>query len=189
AAGAVQARDETDLHRIRDGSEDDRYGCGGCLCCDCRRGGQSSDHGHLAVNQFGRKGRQPIVLIFGPTIFDCDVPALSKASRAQASKEGGYRRRPLLSRCTAKDSNHPRRRLLRPRRTRPRDCRAAEQRDEVAPSHSISSSASNCTALGTSTSIALAACRLMTNSYLADCMTGRSAGLAPLRTRPVWAPS
>jgi hypothetical protein len=41
-----------------------------------------SDHGHLAVNQFGRQGRQPIILIFGPTIFDCDVPALSKASRS-----------------------------------------------------------------------------------------------------------
>src|SRR5262245_64187956 len=56
----------------------------------------------VAVNQFGRQGRQPIVLIFGPAIFDCDVPALGKAGLAQASKECGYRRGPVSSRCTAK---------------------------------------------------------------------------------------
>jgi hypothetical protein len=33
------------------------------------------------------QGRQPIVLIFGPTIFDCDVPALGKG-RPHPSREG-----------------------------------------------------------------------------------------------------
>src|SRR5262249_21476457 len=47
--------------------------------------------------------------------------------------------------------------------------------------HSITSSASNCRELGTSTPSALAVCRLMTNSNLVDCQTGRSAGFAPLR--------
>src|SRR5262249_49240279 len=71
--------------------------------------------------------------------------------------------------------------LLRPRRERPRS-RAAEQRDESARSHSISSSASNWIELGTSIPSALAACMLITNSNLVDCTTGRSAGLAPLST-------
>ena len=79
-----------------------------------------------AVNQFGRQGRQPIVLIFGPTIFDCDVPALSKASLAQASKECGYRRRPLSSRCTAKEPDHRRCSLLRTRHERPSGCRTTK---------------------------------------------------------------
>jgi hypothetical protein len=47
--------------------------------------------------------------------------------------------------------------------------------------YSISSSASNCRELGTSIPNALAVCRLMTNSNLVDCMTGSSAGFAPLR--------
>src|SRR5262245_13901108 len=73
--------------------------------------------------------------------------------------------------------------LLRPRRGGPR--RAAEQRDELAtPDHSITSSARESSVVGISRSNALAVWRLMTSSILVDCMTGRSAGLAPLRTRP-----
>src|SRR5215472_10623141 len=37
--------------------------------------------------------------------------------------------------------DHRKRTLLRPRRERPRHCRAAEQRDEIAALHSITSSA------------------------------------------------
>src|SRR5262245_9591172 len=50
--------------------------------------------------------------------------------------------------------------------------------------HSITSSASNCIELGTSMPSALAACKLMTNSNLVDCATGRSVGFSPLRIRP-----
>ena len=74
--------------------------------------------------------------------------------------------------------------LLRAPRERPR-CRTAEQRDELAPLHSITSSASNWIELGTSMPSALAVCRLMTNSNLVDRTTGSSAGFAPLRIRPV----
>jgi hypothetical protein len=38
---------------------------------------------------------------------------------------------------------------------------------------------------GTSMPSARAVCRLMMNSNLVDCSTGRSAGLAPLRMLPV----
>ena len=57
------------------------------------------------------------------------------------------------------------RRLLRARREWPRR-RAADERDERAPFHSIVSSATNSSALGTSMPRALAVCRLMTNSNL-----------------------
>src|SRR5262249_17194851 len=77
---------------------------------------------------------------------------------------------------------HPR---LRPCHNRAAcDSRAAEQRDERAPHHSITSSARASSVVGISRPSALAVARLMTNSNLVGCITGRSDGLAPLRMRP-----
>ena len=69
---------------------------------------------------------------------------------------------------------------------RERPChRHAETCDEVAPPHSITSSAVNNSFAGTSRPSALAALRLITSSNLVGRRTGRSAGLSPLRIRPV----
>src|SRR5262245_50388304 len=76
------------------------------------------------------------------------------------------------------------RHLLRARRERPRSRRADEQRDELAPVHSITSSASASTRSGTARPSALAVLRLSTKSNFVGCITGRSAGFSPLRTRP-----
>jgi len=69
------------------------------------------------------------------------------------------------------DDRH--RRLLRARRERPRHCRAAEQRDELAPlqlcGHSITSSARPSNGSGTVSPSALAVLRLMTSVYLSAC--------------------
>jgi hypothetical protein len=73
----------------------------------------------------------------------------------------------------------------RPRRERPCRRRAAEQRDEVAPSHSITSSAMESSRAGISIPSAFAVLRLMTNSNLVGCSTGSSAGFSPLRIRAV----
>src|SRR6478609_2422218 len=59
--------------------------------------------------------------------------------------------------------------------------RAAEQCDELAPLHSITSSARARSVGGTSRPSALAAIVLMTSSNLLACTTGKSAGFAPLR--------
>src|SRR5262249_23311175 len=74
--------------------------------------------------------------------------------------------------------------LLRARRERP--CRrAAEKRDELAAihlrGHSITSSATKRKSRGIVSPSSLAVFRLMTNSNLVGCPTGKSAGLAPLR--------
>src|SRR5262249_25133205 len=71
--------------------------------------------------------------------------------------------------------------LLRPRQERPRYRRAAEQREEFAPLHSITSSARARSEGGTSRLRALAATRLKTSSNLVGCSTGRCAGFAPRR--------
>src|SRR5207247_10902662 len=78
--------------------------------------------------------------------------------------------------------------LLRARPERPRR-RAAEQRDERAPLHSITSSAMASSPGGKLRPNALAVLRLITNSNLLDCMTGKSAGFSPLRIRPVYTPA
>src|SRR5262245_21825116 len=75
------------------------------------------------------------------------------------------------------------RRLLRARSERPRSGRTAEQRDESAALHSITSSARASTVGGMSRPRALAVLRLMTVSYLVGACTGRSAGFSPLRMR------
>src|SRR5262245_2977708 len=75
--------------------------------------------------------------------------------------------------------------LLRARRERPRGCRAAQQRDELAPSHhSITSSARASQVVGTSIPGVLAVCVLITNSNFVGGFTGIAVGFAPLRMRP-----
>jgi hypothetical protein len=64
-----------------------------------------------------------------------------------------------------------------------RNRRASEQRHELAPSHSITSSARASSDAGTSSPRAFAVRRLITSSYLVAACTGRSAGFSPLSMR------
>src|SRR5262245_27763177 len=73
--------------------------------------------------------------------------------------------------------------LLRARCERPRGSRAAQQRDELAALHSITSSARARTVSGTVRPRALAVLRLTMSSSLVDNSTGSSLGLAPLKMR------
>src|SRR5262249_45717445 len=84
--------------------------------------------------------------------------------------------------CEQADPAH--RRLLRARGERPRR-RPDEQRGELAPPHSITSSASASSAGGIARPSAFAVLRLMISSNLVGAITGRSAGFSPLRIRPV----
>ena len=62
-------------------------------------------------------------------------------------------------------------------------------RDELATFHSISSSASASSPGGKLRPNALAVLRLITNSNLVDCMTGKPAGFSPLRERGQLSPN
>jgi hypothetical protein len=64
------------------------------------------------------------------------------------------------------------------------ECQDRTQALAAKKSYSIISSATESNVGGIDRLSALAAFRLMTNSNLVDCMTGRSAGFSPLRTRP-----
>src|SRR5206468_3089077 len=76
--------------------------------------------------------------------------------------------------------------LLRVRRQRPRGCRAAEQRDEVAAFHWITSSAMAIRFGGMLSPSAFAIFRLITSSYLVGACTGSSLGFSPRRMRSTY---
>ena len=148
------------------------------------------DDRDLPANKIGRQPRQPVELVLGPAVFDRDVLAFDIPRVLQALAKSAQAIRETFRRYRAEETDHRHRRLLRPRRERPRRHRAAEQRNELPPSHhSITSSARASSVGGTSRPSALAVLRLITSSNLVDCRTGRSAGLAPLRIRAVYAPT
>src|SRR5262249_36143171 len=136
--------------------------------------------GHLAAHQFGGERRQPIELSLGPAVFDRQILALDITGLLQALAKAPQAPRRPVRRLGIEMADHRHRRLLRARRERPRR-RAAEQRDELAALHSITSSARSRTASGILSPSALAVVRLMTKSNLVGCSTGMSAGFAPRR--------
>src|SRR5437868_8070591 len=67
----------------------------------------------------------------------------------------------------------------------PRQSRSSRsRRGAVIPNHSITSSARTSNAVGNVSPSVLAVLRLMINSTLVTCCTGRSAGFSPLRILP-----
>src|SRR4051794_4378401 len=124
-----------------------------------------------------------VVLFFRPARLDGQIAPLEVAGFRQATAEVSHSILQSDERRAAQNANHGRR-PLRARREWP-SRRPAEQRDELAPSHSITSSALASSVVGTVRPSILAVWALMTSSNLDACTTGRSAGLAPLRIRPV----
>src|SRR5262245_13035402 len=108
-----------------------------------------------------------------PSIIDTDAAAVVPAQLLQRLAE---RLEIVLllnifgERVEHADPPHPGR-LLRARRERPRDS-AAEQRDEIAAVHSMTSSAATSSVCGTVRPSAFAVVRLMTRSNLVGCSTG-----------------
>src|ERR1035437_10558317 len=149
--------------------ENDRYGRGRRLCRECRRSGDLGNHGHLATNQIGFHSRQSIVLAPRPTVFDRYILAFDITGFTQAMSEGGKPRRVCFGRRAVQHPNYRHRQLLRARSKRPCGCSAAESQDELAPPHSITSSAVVSSDGGTVRPSALAVLRLMTSSNLTGC--------------------
>jgi hypothetical protein len=79
-------------------------------------------------------------VIVGPAVDDDDVLALDIGGVFEALAKCAQAFREPVRRYAAEEPDDRHRRLLRARRQRPRG-RAAEQRDELAASHSITSSA------------------------------------------------
>src|SRR5262249_25622047 len=128
-----------------------------------------NDHRHLAANQICRQRRKLIIVTQCPAKIDLHILPIEIAEFAQPALECNYVSDGIFWRPAAEKSDHRHRWLLRARSERPCRCRAAEQRDERAAFHSITSSARADKGSGTVMPSALAVLRLMTNSAFTDC--------------------
>src|SRR5262249_46333504 len=142
ATRSIEARNETKLNRVISGQEHDRNCFRHRLGGKCRRNATSGGNNRERMgDEISGKRRQPIVLTFRPAIFDGYVSSFDIACLIETLTECGYLVRRAVGRCAVEEPDHRHRRLLRARRERPCGC-AAEQRDELAAFHSITSSAS-----------------------------------------------
>src|SRR5262249_23278554 len=188
AAWAIECRHRARFDRIIPRDEYDRNGRSRGPGSCCRRASpDQDDHSYAAIHQLSRLLRKSIVVSLRPAVFECDVATLNVAGFSQALLDCSNKARVWSRRHAAEDADHGYRRLLRPRRERPRSRRAAEKRDQLAAVHSITSSARASTLAGISKPVALAVLRLITSSYLVGACTGSSAGLSPLRMRSTYA--
>src|SRR5262249_16851522 len=131
-----EAGDESELYRVTAGYEHN----GKPRCCRfCSMRGRSAakgrDHCHLAVNQISRQSGQPIIVTLRPAVFDQHVLAFDEADFLQPFPKRGDKARRVVRRPATEKPDHRHRRLLPPRRERPRHRRAAEQGDERATFH------------------------------------------------------
>ena len=143
-----------------------------------RSGTNGGDDGHVAANEIGGEGRQALVPPLRPAILDRYVASDDNAGIAQTTMEVFEPERGNVG-CSEVKEAHDGHRLLPVCDDRPSDGRTAEQRDELASDHSMTSSARARSVGGSSSPSPLAVCRLMTNSNLVGCSTGMSAGFAP----------
>ena len=163
---------QRDLHERHDnwGGARCTFGCQHC-------GPKGDDNVDLAVNQLGGKPRKAIPTSIGPPNGEYEVSALDEPSSLSALRNSFTRTYPAAPSIEDADPCDPTDTftLLRARRQRPRR-RAAEQRDDLPPGHSITSSARARSEEGTSRPSILAVSRLITNSYLVGaCTAGRRA--------------
>src|SRR5262249_21137137 len=151
-----------ELDRITAHAEYNRNRRSRSLSRECGGGrGRRGYHAHPTANEIGRQLWQAIISAFRPAIFDRHVLALDVTGLSEALPERGHELGPFSSEGGIDEADHRHRRLLRARRERPRGRRTAEQRDEVAPLHSITSSASESSLSGIWRPSAFAVLRLM----------------------------
>src|SRR5262249_1062848 len=180
AARPGQAVDKPCADRISDTHEHDRQGAGGLLQRRHAHGatGQKDIRGER--DQFRRVLALAIDIVLAPAGLDPHI-AVAPAQLLQDLPERRYAGLTLwIVHGHVHQHADPAHLLglLRVRRERPRG-RAADERDEIAPFHSITSSARASNMGGMVRPSALAVIKLMTRSNLVGCSTGKSAGFAP----------
>ena len=147
-----------------------------------RRRTRSQENVHAATGQLGR-GARHLRGILRQGEFDDEVAALDLPDLTQTSTKAVNERGRWLSDAQEADAPDLARFLRRPSE-RPRRHRAAEQRHELAPLHSITSSAATSSLSGTVNPSILAVLRLITSSNLVGKTTGKLRGFSPLSIRP-----
>src|SRR5262249_30613161 len=186
AARPRQACDNAGAHRIYGLREHDWHSAARLSQRGHNRAPGREDHVRRKRDQLRRVPAYAVGIAATPANIDAKIAAHIPTELLHALLERGEIRLALqIVACDIHqdaDAPHPLS-LLRARRERP-PCRSpAEQSDELAASHSITSSARAMSIGGTSRPSALAALRFTARSNLVGCSTGRSAGRSPLRMR------
>src|SRR5262245_25010023 len=179
----IETRNQPSRDRINRGCEYDGYGLrGGHDIPDAGGGASSNNDGDLAAHEIRREFAHSFDPAVGPPVVDSNVSSVNETYFGDTAAKCVHVVRPGRSR-DAVNRPYDRDCLLRARCKRPRSRPAAEQRDELAPLHSITSSERASSVGATSRPSALAVLRLITSSYLVGACTGISAGFSPLRMR------
>src|SRR5262249_10859007 len=171
--------------RVSRRREDDGNDRCGPLCRDRWFGAICENQVDLAQDKLGREVGIALGASLAPAVLDRDGATIDPAEFTQPLQK-------CVDPCalaywpaaTEVPDGRQLARLLRPRRERPPRRSAAEQRDELAALHSITSSARASSLSGIVRPSALAVLRFKFRSNLVDCITGRSPGLSPLSIRP-----
>jgi hypothetical protein len=117
-------------------TENDRNGRSRRFRHSGRRGASGRrDQRHLLADQIDGHGRQLLVFVGGPAIFDGDILAFDEARVGKSLAKGGEPFGVLVARARVQESDHRHRRLLRERRERPSRDRTADKADKFAPPH------------------------------------------------------
>src|SRR6516164_6560521 len=176
ASGPRQAGNQTRSHRITD-TDHHNGNFGGCLpCCSGGRCERCDNDIDLPTDEIVSQVVQACHVSICRAKFERNILSLNIAKLAQASAKFAQER--LWSENKNADCKWLW--LLRTRCNRACHC-ATHKRDELAPLHSINSSARMRSDNGTSTPSLLAVLRFTSKLILAGSSTGRSAGLVPLR--------
>jgi hypothetical protein len=180
-----EALDEAAADRVEHLHEHDRNRSGLLLERGDDLSGVRQDRVRRQGEEFrGISSRSPGVA-FAETNVEPDVASFAPAEVLHSLAK--CREASLSLRVVADANQHPNAPhpagLLRSSRKRPCGCRAAEERDELAAVHSITSSARTKKVSAIARPSALAVLRLTISSNFVGCSIGRSAGLAPLRMR------
>src|SRR5262249_7135087 len=149
------------------------------------RTGIGQDDVRRERDQLGRIFAHGVGLAVAPAIVETNVLPDGPTRSLQGLRESGHAGLPLGivrgERREHADASHPPALLRAPRARGGRG--RAEERYELAPSHSITSSARPSRSSGRVRPSALAVLRLMMSVYLSAPWIGKSPGLAPLRMR------
>src|SRR5262245_31170865 len=148
----------------------DRLGCFSHRCQDRRASGKNDIRGR--GNQLSGVSAKNGSIAGSPAIVDANVAALNPSQLAPRRFECPDAQQCFCIACAKAhnhaDSSYPLA-LLRASRERPRQRRAAEEGDELAPLHSITSSARASSVGGTSTPSVFAVLRLTARRNLVGC--------------------
>src|SRR5262249_8429238 len=180
-AGPRQAGNKARAYRTGCEREPDGHAACRALQWSDRRTARGEDHIRRERDQLGRVFAGVILIARGPAVVDRNVGPDRPTQLLQPLQKSGVAGLHLRIVCRIgheyADAPHALA-LLRARRERPRR-RAAEQRDERAPVHSITSSAGRRNGSGIVSPSTLAVLRFTTSSNFVGCSTGKSAGRVP----------